>query len=199
MIKSSGIHIEAGSSWEHLCISGPSQSFISLRAVCRKIYKVWFLTPQCIQEQSVHALMSGLNVSGSVHLWVKGFSCKIFFLCLSRPSCYTYITESEVCERRTNQLVSAIGYIYKLWFCRIFIIKIAILKNLAMIKYNSCSFRQMVSKCYISCKILSEIQYCFAKRCIDHFFYLHILHLHYRKAVSCNQLSFCLCENCLFR
>src|SRR5512139_2049086 len=51
--KGGSIHIEAGSAREDLCVAGPAQPLVTLRAVGGDVEEVAFLSPQRIFEELV--------------------------------------------------------------------------------------------------------------------------------------------------
>ena len=175
-IESRRLHMERSCRAESLGVSRPPQPFISLRAVCRHIQKVSFLTPDRVFKKSVYFFGGSLDISGSPDIRVDHTGSKIPGIHL-RHACYLHISETIEGKMRTDPLLFSGGNIGHLRLCsaEIIPVKTAVLKDLSILQPYFSSFFFITQKFRPSGDLLPEIQHGFSRRSQDFFRFLYPL------------------------
>ena len=105
-VKPRRIEIERRGRRKHLRVPGPPQPLVALRAICRHIQKIPFLSPDDVVLQLVQQRVRAFKCPGPFHRRMHDDSGKIFRLHFARPSAHRDIPESLKCKMRLKRFRS---------------------------------------------------------------------------------------------
>jgi len=97
-VEGIGIFKETCRTAEDLCITGPSKTLISLRAVCGNIHKIALQSPENIMCKLIQIRIRCLKESCTLHLGIDGICCEIVKGWLTWKGNDLRIAESHKCE-----------------------------------------------------------------------------------------------------